>query len=89
MCYTYIPSSFTPNDDGINDYFYPSVIGGNNYNMIIYDRWGGVIYNEDNGKWDGILKNNLINSGVYSYSITVLDFKNKPFIYTGIITLIK
>jgi len=89
VCYTYIPSSFTPNDDGINDYFYPSVIGGNNYNMIIYDRWGGVIYNEDNGKWDGILKNNLINSGVYSYSITVLDFKNKPFIYTGIITLIK
>jgi gliding motility-associated-like protein len=89
VCYTYIPSSFTPNDDGDNDYFYPSVIGCNNYNMKIYDRWGGIIYDRDNGKWDGILNNNLVNSGVYSYSITVLDFNDKPFIYTGIITLIK
>ena len=85
----YIPSSFTPNNDGTNDDFFPSVIGANKYNMKIYDRWGGVIYDRDNGKWDGILNNNLVNSGVYSYSITVLDFNDKPFIYTGIITLIK
>jgi gliding motility-associated-like protein len=84
---TYIPSSFTPNDDGDNDYFYPSVVGGSHYNMKIYDRWGSVIYNEDNGKWDGILNNNLINSGVYPYFITVLDFKDTPFLYIGIITI--
>ena len=84
---TYIPSSFTPNDDGDNDYFYPSVVGGSHYNMKIYDRWGNVIYNEDNGKWDGILNKNLINSGVFPYFITVLDFKDKPFIYTGVITI--
>jgi gliding motility-associated-like protein len=85
----YIPTAFTPNDDGDNDYFYPSIIGGNNYNMKIYDRWGGVIYNEDNGKWDGTMNNNFIISGLYSYSVTVFDFKNKPFIYTGLVTLIK
>ena len=34
-------------NDSDNDYFYPSIIGGNNYNMKIYDRWGGIIYNED------------------------------------------
>jgi gliding motility-associated-like protein len=84
---TYIPSSFTPNNDSDNDYFYPSIIGGNNYNMKIYDRWGGIIYNEDNGKWNGTINNNLIINGVYAYSITVLDFKDKPFIYTGLITI--
>ena len=83
---TYIPSSFTPNNDNVNDYFYPSIIGMNYYNMKIYDRWGGIIYNEDNGKWDGKINNDLI-AGVYAYSITVLDFKDKPFIYTGLITI--
>ena len=86
-----IPSAFTPNDDGDNDNFAPVLRDGGfkSYNMKIYDRWGGIIYNEDNGKWDGSLNNNSITSGVYSYSITVLDFKDKPFTYTGIITLIK
>jgi gliding motility-associated-like protein len=86
---TFIPDAFTPNNDGDNDYFYPSIIGGNDYNMKIYNRWGGIIYNEDNGKWDGKLNNNAVEQGLYSYSILVNDFKNKPFIYTGILSLIK
>ena len=86
---TYIPLAFTPNNDNDNDHFYPSIIGSNNYNMKIYDRWGKIIYNEDNGKWNGKVNNNSIISGVYSYSITVFDFKDKPFIYTGLVTIIK
>ena len=86
---TYIPLAFTPNNDNDNDYFFPSIIGANNYNMKIYDRWGKIIYNEDNGKWNGKVNNNYIVSGIYSYSITVFDFKDKPFIYTGLVTIIK
>ena len=86
---TFIPTVFTPNNDGDNDYFYPSIIGGSSYNMKIYNRWGEIIYNEDNKKWDGTLNDNLITNGLYSYSITVLDFKEKPFIYTGLVTLIR
>ena len=82
------PDAFTPNNDGDNDYFYPIIIGGNNYNMKIYDRWGEIIYNKDNGKWDGTLKNNTIAGGLYSYSITIYDFKGKQFIYTGLVMLI-
>ena len=98
---TYIPTAFTPNDDDDNDYFYPSITGGNNYNMKIYNRWGSIIYNEDNGKWDGtqngqignswnyIPYGQIVSNGLYTYSILVYDFKNKPFIYTGLVTLIK
>jgi gliding motility-associated-like protein len=86
---TFIPDAFTPNNDGDNDYFYPSIIGGNSYNMKIYNRWGGIIYNEDDGTWDGKINNNAVEIGFYSYSILVNDFKNKPFIYTGIVNLIK
>ena len=57
--------------------------------MKIYNRWGGVIYNEDNGTWDGKLNNNAVQIGFYSYSILVNDFKDKPFIYTGIVTIVK
>ena len=86
---TFIPDAFTPNNDGDNDYFYPSIIGGNSYNMKIYNRWGGIIYNEDDGTWNGKVNNNAVEIGFYSYSILVNDFKNKPFIYTGIVNLIK
>jgi len=85
----FIPDAFTPNNDGDNDYFYPSIIGGRNYTLKIYNRWGGIIYNKENGRWDGKLNNNAIQHGIYSYSILVNDFKDKPFIYTGIVRLIK
>ena len=57
--------------------------------MKIYDRWGGIIYNEDNGKWNGTQNDKMINNGLYVYSILIYDFKNKPFIYTGLVTLVK
>ena len=85
----FIPNSFTPNNDGDNDYFYPLIIGGYIYTMKIYNRWGEIIYNEDNGQWDGKVNNNLVPNEIYSYSILINDFKDKPFIYTGIVTLIK
>ena len=84
-----MPNTFTPNSDGDNDYFYPSIIGENTYNMKVYDRWGEIIYNEDNGQWDGKVNNNDIVDGVYTYSISVFDFNNRLFIYSGILNLIK
>ena len=53
--------------------------------MKIYDRWGGIIYNEDNGKWNGTQNDKMINNGLYAYSILIYDFKNKPFIYIDLI----
>ena len=84
---TFIPDAFTPNNDGDNDYFYPLIIGGNSYNMKIYNKWGEIIYNEDDGVWDGKLNNNLVQNGIYSYSILANDFKGKPFVYTGLLTI--
>jgi gliding motility-associated-like protein len=85
----FIPNSFTPNNDGDNDVFQPFVNGANNYTMTIFNRWGEIIYNEENGFWDGKVNDNLVQNGIYSYSILVYDFKDKPFIYTGIITLLQ
>ena len=85
---TFIPNSFTPNNDGDNDIFYPVSTGFNSYNMKIFDRWGGIIFDEDDLAWDGNTNGKIIG-GLYSYSITILDFKDKPFIYTGLVNLIR
>ena len=62
--------------------FIPVNIGENGYNMKIYNRWGQIIYNKDDGIWDGSINGNAVQKGLYSYSILVNDFKNKPFVYT-------
>ena len=57
--------------------------------LTISNRWGEIIFEEKNGAWDGKINNNIVQNGTYSYTILVSDFKDKAFIYTGIVTLIK
>jgi gliding motility-associated-like protein len=63
----YMPTSFTPNGDGMNDCARPcgNGIDKNEYNMLIYDRWGNLVYDSEtfkpdvacdacgDGAWDG------------------------------------
>ncbi|MDD3876449.1 MAG: choice-of-anchor L domain-containing protein [Bacteroidales bacterium] len=76
----YIPNSFSPNGDGINDYFGPVGVGfdTNSFEMYIYDRWGKLIFmTEDiNYLWDGRISDtgNMAGQDVYSWVI----FFNKP-----------
>jgi gliding motility-associated-like protein len=55
----YVPNTFTPNGDGINDIFIPVITHYDElaqYSFEIYDRWGEVIFSTDNPEqgWDGI-----------------------------------
>ena len=76
----YIPESFTPNDDGINDFLQ---IYGNNivdFNLNVFDRWGSLIYstNEISNFWDGTYQGKLVPTGIYPYKID-LHSKNASF----------
>ena len=57
--------------------------------MKIYNRWGEIIYNEDNKKWDGTINDNVIPNEIYPYSISVFDFNDRLFIYSGLVNLIR
>jgi len=52
----YIPSAFTPNNDGKNDIFRPLLFGNiKQYKFVIYNRWGQIVFqtNEPGKGWDG------------------------------------
>ena len=58
----YIPNSFTPNDDGVNDYFGPFGINwgtDNKYEMSIFNRWGALVYQttDPSMPWNGAQNN--------------------------------
>ncbi len=86
---TSIPSAFTPNNDGDNDVFYPQVIGESHYTMEIFNRWGEIIYRQDNGQWDGKINNEIAPIGIYMYNINVYDYKQKLFEYKGLLYLMR
>ena len=76
----YIPTAFSPNDDGTNDLFGPFF--GNNVLLIqdfsIYSRWGEKLYvrtnmSPDNDQlfWDGSADDEALNPGTFVYSITI------------------
>jgi gliding motility-associated-like protein len=89
----FIPNAFTPNGDNNNDIFNPVVYGITNFNMIITNRWGQVIYQTDDQSkgWNGMLNNQSQTyiTGNYTYRIDVTDYFGKDYFYIGQIMLIQ
>jgi gliding motility-associated-like protein len=91
----YIPNTFTPDDNGLNDVFFPVGVGINeeNYRMDIFDRWGENIFTSESFRkgWDGSVKgnSNLAPQGIYTYKIFVFDLGGKKHSFVGHITVIR
>lgn len=70
----YIPNAFTPDGDEKNNTFKPIITSGVdlfNYNFVIYNRWGEVIWesNNPNMGWDGTYNNIMCQDGVYTWKL--------------------
>jgi len=91
-CQLEVSNVFTPNNDGINDSFRPfSFCSFEQYELLIYNRWGQLIYKTTNqtDKWDGKFKNSDCSNGVYFYLITYkFPFQQTKNAY-GTITLLR
>ena len=89
----YIPNTFTPDNDGMNDNFSGKGLFIKNYEMTIFDRWGNQLYRTFDiyKPWDGKTNkgNEIAPTDVYIYSIKVTDFKMKKHKYNGIINLVR
>lgn len=95
VCYhdtviVYMPNTFTPNGDGLNDEYRPVIYGSTEYKLMIINRWGEIIYQstDKNTNWDGTKGNKNCPEGVYA---VVLEFKgqrqSKRFVRSSITLL--
>lgn len=87
-----VPNIFSPNGDGINDYFMVDAIGVSDFTLIITNRWGNEIYyGQDKISWDGRSDNGReCNDGVYFYNCTYKNIQlDKYETKTGFIQLVR
>ncbi len=89
----FVPNSFTPNNDGLNDVFRPISRGVKDFKMYIIERGGNIIFETDDIKngWNGRLPSNdeWPSQDVFVYKIVATDIKNESHEYTGTATLLR
>lgn len=91
----YIPNSFTPDGDEHNNVWLPVFTSGYDeydYNLLIYNRWGEVIFesNKANYGWDGTYNNIMCPTGIYAWKIIYGNKKDdSKKVITGSVNLIR
>ena len=93
----FIPNSFSPNFDGLNDAFLPVFssygIDTKSFDMAIYDRWGTLLYHTTDitRGWAGSIQNKgePLQEEVYVYKIQYKDLEGKIYEKSGFISLVK
>ncbi|MBL7726058.1 MAG: gliding motility-associated C-terminal domain-containing protein [Dinghuibacter sp.] len=90
--YFFMPTAFTPNNDGMNDVFKPLLQGRiEQYELMVYNRYGQRIFYSNNGHagWDGTFKGTEQGMGAYTWMCT-FKAKGEPVISRkGTVLLIK
>ena len=86
-----IPNAFTPDGDGINDFFIGQGIGVKNFTMYIFDRWGAKIYETSNQllPWDGRYNDQPVQQDVYVYKIELTDVFESYHEFVGHVTVMR
>jgi gliding motility-associated-like protein len=93
----FIPNTFSPNNDGKNDYFYPRGTGLSQIKSLrIYNRWGEVVFaatnittNDQLAGWNGTYKGQDLAPDVYVYTCEVICGNNEVLTYNGNVTLLR
>ncbi len=94
----YIPNAFSPNGDGINDYFFPFAADHiiQIVDFQVFNRWGAVIYRKENFEandwqegWDGQFKDKESGVGVYTYFAKAEYINGAVIVFKGEVTLFR
>ncbi len=85
---SYVPLVFSPNGDGVNDQFRVTGFPEDNFECIIYNRWGiklDSFTDPINGSWDGENQ----TDGTYFVVINYVEWNGQPAQYSGTVTLLR
>lgn len=91
--YFYIPNSFTPNNDGVNDIWFPEINGWTEVETWVFNRWGEIVFysSNPNNPWVGEVRDGsyFAPDGVYSYVIKAKFTSGEAREFKGFISLIR
>lgn len=84
-----IPNVFTPNNDGVNDFYTFDMKNIETIDISILSRWGDVVYvsNSIDFEWDGKLNGEMVTDGVYYYIYEAKGIQGEEFSGHGFIHL--
>ena len=89
----YIPNTFTPNDDGDNDTWYPVGVGWEWIEVTVFNRWGEMVFQSRDikGTWIGNFRlgNYYVQNDVYVYKVTWKGYNKEPEIIFGHVSVIR
>jgi gliding motility-associated-like protein len=90
----FIPNTFTPNADNLNDTWKPFLLeyAKEGYILTLYDRWGNRIFHttDPNISWDGTINGKPAqNNTAYAYHLIVKDLAGKEHKYTGNVAVVR
>jgi len=92
-CSGSVPTGFTPNNDGLNDFFRPhNALKADNYEFRVFNRIGQLVFQTRNwqDKWDGRINGIVQTTGVYVWMLSYTHRDTgKPVFQKGIVTLIR
>lgn len=90
----FAPNSFTPDGNKFNEKWRVYIRGIDifNYHLLIFNRWGEVVFESfnPNAEWDGTYNGKKVPDGVYVWRIQALDERtDKQYEFKGHITIIR
>lgn len=87
----YIPNSFSPNGDGINDYFITLGEEITEFKIQIFDRWGLLLFesNDLNTYWDGKYNGKFVQQDAYIWEVRYSDHQEKDQSLIGHVNVLK
>jgi gliding motility-associated-like protein len=93
----FVPNTFTPNGDGVNDIFYARGSGVFKIkNLKVFNRWGEIVFERSNfnandvsAGWDGAYKGKNLQPDVFVYTLEVVCDNNTNLVFKGNIALIR
>jgi len=86
------PNVFSPNGDGLNDYFFPKFLNINSLVIIIMNTWGEILYQSEDLKdpgWDGTFRGQKASPGNYVYKLNYTTADGRNFSDTGAFMLLE
>lgn len=88
----FVPTAFTPNNDGRNDVLRPIAVGMSFIEYFnVYNRWGQLVFSTRvNGYgWDGRINGQVQGTNTYVWVVKAVDYTGTPYFKKGVVTLIK